>query len=360
MRNTMYKRIVIKVGTSVLASSGGYLDAAVLKSIVDQIAVLKKRGIEIVLVTSGAIGVGRSMLKLSQNVQGVGKQILAAVGQVKLMSLYAESFKTHSLLSAQVLVTKEDFRDRAHYMNMKNCLLGLLRGNVIPVVNENDVVATTELYFTDNDELAGLVASQLDADAVIILTSVDGVFAEDRNGKRSVVAEIDTDSFDVASQFITAEKSAFGRGGMLTKFGIAKKLVLQGIAVYIENGKTKDIILDVVRGKNIGTKFIPSKKSSSVKRRIAYSEGLVKGAIFVNECTEKMLFAQDKIMSLLPIGVTKVVGDFEKGDTIEIKNKQGKTLGFGVAQCAATSARASIGKKNMKPVIHYNYMYING
>jgi glutamate 5-kinase len=178
--------------------------------------------------------------------------------------MYADLFAREGFVSAQVLATKEDFRDSHHYDNMKSCMENLLRDNVIPIVNENDVVAVAELLFTDNDELAGLIASQINADALLILTSVDGVIAgKVGDSAATVVAEVDfsdTGAIENIEKYITPEKSESGRGGMQTKFAIAKKLSLEGIATHIVNGKKKDTLIGAFEGRAIGTKFLPQKK----------------------------------------------------------------------------------------------------
>lgn len=247
------KRIVVKIGTKVLSLEDGTLDAALLARLVDQIVELQKKGVQMVLVTSGAVGAGRS-LSLPHDIRSeiVQKQVYAAVGQVKLMAMYSELFGKHHFHCAQVLATKEDFRDDAHYQNMQNCFEGLLLDKVIPIVNENDVVATTELMFTDNDELAGLVAMQLKADTLIILTSTDGIL--DLSGK--TVSQVDSSNSDMVAGYITLEKSSGGRGGMASKFAVAKELIRKGISVRIINGKQPNVLLDACNGKETGTLFI--------------------------------------------------------------------------------------------------------
>jgi len=254
----MYKRIIIKIGTKVLSTKEGRLDVALMKRLVEEVVAQKKSGTEVVLVTSGAMGAGRGLITPTMRDETARKQVLAAVGQVQLMSTYAELFKKHGELCAQVLVTKEDFRDRTHYLNMRNCFENLLTSGVIPVANENDVVATTELLFTDNDELAGLIASELNADAVILLTSAKGFIAGDPSDKKAkVIAEINCAGHDTCEKYIAPEKTSFGRGGMLTKFTIAKKLALQGITVHIADGKRRHVLSDILSGKAVGTKFLP-------------------------------------------------------------------------------------------------------
>ena len=257
----MYKRIVVKVGTKVLSKKDGTLDPRILKHLVEQISALKKKGIQVILVTSGAVGTGRGLLAAKDSSYIPQKQMFAAVGQVKLMGMYADLFGKHGYLCAQVLVTKEDFRDRQHYVNMKNCFEKLLHESVIPIVNENDVIVVVDLVFTDNDELAGLVAAQLQVDAVVILTSVDGVLVDGQTDP-----EIGVSNATSVKKHITSEKSVGGRGGMLTKFNVALKLAKQGIITHIVNGKKANSLVDVIAGKRIGTRFSPHRKVISRKR----------------------------------------------------------------------------------------------
>ncbi len=250
-------KIIIKIGTKVLSREDGTLDVDFLAGLVEQIVALRKKGIQVVLVTSGAVGAGKSLIALpSVKSETQRKQVYAAIGQVKLMTTYSQLFAAHGYLCAQVLATKEDFRDDVHYLNMQNCFEALLLDSVIPIVNENDVVATTELLFTDNDELAGLVARQLKADSLVILTGTDGIL--DAAGK--TVSKVDPSNIEEVSGYISPDKSTGGRGGMLSKFRVAKELSEQGIAVRIVNGRRSTVLLDVLNGVDTGTTFSPREK----------------------------------------------------------------------------------------------------
>ena len=246
-------KIIIKIGTKVLSQEDGTLDAGFLKRVVEQIVGLRLMGVDIVLVTSGAVGAGKSLITMpSVHSKSQRKQVYAAIGQVKLMTIYSRLFARHGYHCAQVLATKEDFRDDEHYLNMQNCFEALLLDNVIPVVNENDVVATTELLFTDNDELAGLVAKQLKADCLMILTSTDGILDAAGQAVNAVPAR----NFDEVSGSITPAKSTGGRGGMMSKFTVAKELSRLGVTVCIVNGRRPKVLLDVFTGVTTGTTFI--------------------------------------------------------------------------------------------------------
>jgi len=249
----MYKRIIVKIGTKVLTTEAGTLDVSFLGHIVDQLVRLREKGLQVVLVTSGAGAAGRELISLNDaKSETVRKQVFTAVGQVKLMSVYAQLFEKYKYHCAQVLATKEDFRDKEHYENMQNCFEALLLDKVIPIVNENDVVATTELMFTDNDELAGFVAKQLKADALIILTSTDGIL----NDQGETVSEVNVSNLDLVAGWISPSKSNSGRGGMISKFAVAKELSEKGIIVHIVKGKSENIIERIVGGEKTGTIFL--------------------------------------------------------------------------------------------------------
>lgn len=348
------KKVVIKVGTNVLTQEDGLLDDGILKQLVEQICALQKKGIKTVLVSSGAVGAGRPKLQLHKQATKITRrQVLAAIGQIELLNKYKKLFEENGILCAQVLATKDDFRDRKHYLNMKNCFEGLLEHNVVPIVNENDVVSVDELMFTDNDELAGLLSSMINADMLLLLSSVDGVM--DQTCK-IVISEVD--GIGKIKQCILPTKSKFGRGGMMTKAKIAQKMAEMGITTFVANGKTKDIILDILAGKKIGTKFIANEasKASSLKRWVATSEGHEKGTITIDAGAEKIL--KEKISSLLPIGITKIEGTFNKGDLVKIQNKKGDTLGIGMASYSSKTARGYCGKKGKKPLVHYDYLFL--
>jgi glutamate 5-kinase len=353
------KRLVVKIGSNVLAKSNEGLDLDRIEQLTKQISSLHKTGIEVILVSSGAVASGRSLIDLPAKMDVVSqRQILASVGQVKLLNIYAGLFEKEGLLCAQVLVTKEDFRDREHYLNMKNCITALLQQNVIPVINENDVISVTELMFTDNDELAGLVSSMADADKLIILSNIDGIYnGAPSDPASSVIPIIEYGDKDF-TDFITTEKSNFGRGGMMTKCHMAHKTAALGIPVQIANGKTDNILLDILSGKQTGTLFKPKKNASSIKKWMAHSEGYVKGTVLIDTGAEKALLSS-KPTSLLPVGVIKIEGDFKKGDLLRICNKNGKQLGVGRAQYNAETAQKSMTKKNEKALVHYDYLFLN-
>ena len=348
------KRIVIKVGTNVLTTQNGALDIALIDKLGQQIAQLKMMDKEIILVSSGAVGVGRSILQLPKKLNTVTqRQVYAAIGQIGLLRQYQQTFESHQLHCAQVLVTKEDFRDREHYINMKRCVLALLRDHIIPVVNENDVISISELMFTDNDELAGLVAALVNADALIIFSNVDGVLH--RNGQLIEVVHANDQSI---YEHITHGKSSFGRGGMHTKVRVCQRAAKLGIHTYIANGK-KATPIDILTQKALCTHFTakPS-KPSNLKKWMAHQPAHGSPTVFINDGAMQKLTATDHIASLLPVGIASINGSFKKGDLIAICSQSGNPIGLGIAAYGVKKLTSILGKQGEKAFIHYDYLFI--
>ena len=356
-QHPVYRKIVVKVGTNVITGRDGKLDPEILDSLTAQIAALVDQGVEVILVSSGAVGAGRGIVTISGNLSHVEtRQVLSATGQIRLINAYSDRFERHDLLAAQILVTKGDFRDRQHYLNMRTCFRALLQQKIVPIVNENDAVAVTELMFTDNDELSGLIASMMQVDAHIILSNVDGLFDMQGEEKR-VIGEVNPEATNF-SQYIRPGKSEFGRGGMLTKCNIAHKLSQLGITVHIANGTTPGILQSIIHGEPVGTRFLPQKPKHGLKRWIAHSEGLEKGAVVINAGAITALTSHERASSLLPVGITAVEGSFSRGDVIRVCSEDGTVIAYGMATCSDEKARSAMGQKGQKPVIHYDYLYI--
>ena len=355
-----FSRIAVKVGSNVLTRRDGALDVTRMSALVDQIAELHKTGVEIILVSSGAVASGRSEVHSAKKLDSVDqRQLFSAVGQAKLINRYYELFREHGIAVGQVLTMKENFATRRHYLNQKNCMTVMLENGVIPIVNENDTISVSELMFTDNDELSGLIASMMDAQALIILSNIDGIYnGSPADPTSEVIREIGQGK-DLSS-YIQTSKSSFGRGGMLTKTNIARKVADEGITVIIANGKRDNILVDLIQHpeSTLCTRFIPSAEPvSSIKKWIAHSEGFAKGELHINYSATELLFS-DKAVSILPVGITDVIGEFEKDDIVRIVDFGGKPIGVGKANCDSTQAREAMGKHGKKPVVHYDYLYI--
>jgi glutamate 5-kinase len=356
-----FGRIAVKVGSNVITQSDGSLNDGRILRLVEDVAILYKQGIEVVLITSGAVAAGRGGVTPSKKTNIVAaKQIWAAIGQVKLMSSYQFLFGKYGIQAGQLLATKESFRDRRHYLNMKNCIEAMIENKVLPIVNENDAISINELMFTDNDELSGLISSMMDCNSLFILSNVDGVYTGKPGQEGTeLITSIDEDSEDL-DKYISAEKSGFGRGGMITKCNIARKIASQGIDVFIANGTRDAIITDIIRGKDVPyTHFVSSrKKETGVKKWLSHSDMFAKGAVVINDGAREALYGE-KATSLLMIGITRVEGFFKKGDIVRIIDKDGNNIGLGKAQLDSKKAELNIGEKLGKPFIHYDYLVIN-
>lgn len=355
-----YKRIAIKIGSNVLTHKDGTLDTARMRALVDQIATLKERGIEIILISSGAVASGRSILKFEKEPDTISaRQIFSSVGQARLINHYYKLFSKHNIYCGQVLTTKENLFTRQQYLNQQHCIEQLLQHGVIPIINENDTIAVTELMFTDNDELSGLVATMMDAEALIILSNIDGIYTGNPSEPGAKVIREVSCKQDL-SKYIQTSKSSFGRGGMLTKTNIARKVAGEGITVIIANGKKDGILTSLIDDleNTVCTIFRPSKRGvSSVKKWIANSESFAKGELVLNEKACNVILS-DKASSILFVGITEVKGEFEKGDIVTIKDMSGTTIGVGKAQYDSKKMVGSIGKKGLRPAVLYDYLWI--
>lgn len=356
-----YKRVVVKIGSNVLTQSDGTLDTARMESLVNQVAQLHLAGVEVILVSSGAVASGRSEMKLQKKLDPVSaRQLFSAVGQAKLINRYYELFAKHGMVCGQVLSTKESFGTRTQYLTQKDCISVMLDNKVVPIVNENDTISVTELMFTDNDELSGLLATMMQAEALIILSNIDGIYDGDPNLPTSkVITTIEPNKN--LSKYIQTGKSSFGRGGMLTKCNIARKVAEEGITVMIANGKREGILLDLIdkNSQITHTTFIANKKGASgVKKWIAHSESFAKGKVVINQGAAEAL-CTEKAHSLLFIGIVAIEGSFKKGDIVKIATEDGTELGVGKAQMDSEKAATNVGKKRVKPFIHYDYLFIN-
>ena len=287
------------------------------------------------------------------------RQLFSAVGQAKLINRYYELFRDHGISVGQVLTMKENFSTRRHYLNQRNCMMVMLENGVIPIVNENDTVSVTELMFTDNDELSGMIASMMDVQALIILSNIDGIYDGSPSAPGTqVIREVEPGK-DL-SDYIQTEKSGFGRGGMLTKTTIARKVADEGITVIIANGKRDNVLVELLKNPDttICTRFVPSQgEVSSVKKWIAHSEGFAKGELHLNAKAVEVLKGE-KAVSVLPVGIIRVEGEFEKDDIVKIMNHEAKPIGVGRVAFDSAEARRMMGKHGQKPLVHYDYLYL--
>lgn len=257
------KRIVVKVGSNVLTRKDGKLDVTRMSALVDQIAWLRQHDHEVILVSSGAMASGRGEIKVDHLLDSVEqRQLFSAVGQVKLVGLYYDLFREFDIHIGQVLTMKENFEPGEQYQNQQACMKVMLENNVLPIVNENDTVSVTELMFTDNDELSGLIAQMMNAETLILLSNIDGIFTTHPDDPAAQLIREVAPGRDL-SEYIQPEKSAFGRGGMHSKYTTATKVSQAGIRVIIANGERDNILVDLVNNKEKvpHTEFVPLVKA---------------------------------------------------------------------------------------------------
>ena len=245
----MKQRIVVKVGSNVLTRQDGKLDVTRMSALVDQIAWLRQHDYEVILVSSGAMASGRGELKVDHDMDSVEqRQLFSALGQAKLIGLYYDLFREYHMHIGQVLTMKENFEPGEQYENQRACMTVMLENDVLPIVNENDTVSVTELMFTDNDELSGLIARMMDADTLILLSNIDGIYTGQPDDPASQLTR-NVDPGTDLSKYIQTEKSAFGRGGMHSKYTTASKISQEGIRVIIANGERENILVDLIQKK---------------------------------------------------------------------------------------------------------------
>lgn len=354
-------RIVVKVGSNVLTRTDGMPNVTNMSSLVDQIAALRSLGHEVILVSSGAVACGRGAITPSRQLDSVSaRQLYSSIGQIRLINLYDQLFGGYGLVVGQVLTQKENFSSRTSYLNQRACMLTMIENGVIPIVNENDTASLTELMFTDNDELSGLIATMVDADTLVILSNVDGIYTGSPSDPDSrIIPEVEPGR-DL-SEYVVASKSGFGRGGMGTKCGIAGKVSDEGITVMIARGDRPGILVSLIETPDEvpHTTFLPSPQPlSNVKRWIAHSASFAKGMIHVNARAEEAL-RSDRAVSLLPVGVTSIEGEWEEGDIVSISGPDGTHIGVGRVSMSSSDTSAAIGQRGQRPVVHYDYLYID-
>ena len=346
------KRIVIKLGTNVLRNDEGYVSLPRVYTFIEDIANLVKSGKEVIVVTSGAVGLGKKRLGLEDTQGTAVKQACAAIGQGKLMSIYENGFETYGLTAAQILLTEDDFSVRERYLSLRTTFNKLLELGAVPVINQNDTVSTLEIQlryvkedmqvcFSDNDKLSALVASELDADLLIILSDINGLYDDNPKSNPNAkliksVKEVDDSILALASGV-----SDGGRGGMETKLKAARLVTRFGGKVLIANGKQPFIIKRIFEGEDLGTMFLPTDENLSDKKRwIGYATNIV-GKIIVNDGAKKALMTGEK--SLLPIGVVKVKNSFKKGDVISILDEDKNEFARGIVNYDSEACKKVIG-----------------
>lgn len=349
------KRIVFKFGTNVLRNDFKEISLSRIYTFIEDIALLKKEGKEPIIVTSGAVGLGAKRLNVDSSESMSVKQACAAVGQSRLMSIYEDGFDKYGIITAQILLTEEDFTHRRKYLSLHDTLNTLIGLGTIPVINQNDTVSTEELdfyqdafevCFSDNDKLSALVASELDADLLVVLSDIEGLYNDNPkinpDAKKIDVVEKVTDDFEDFTRNALSPISG-GRGGMKTKLSAMKVVTRSGGMAVIANGKTPHIIrrlFDKDESEKLGTIFLPTENLANKKRWIAYATN-IQARLVVNDGAKKALSKEFK--SLLPIGIIDIEGDCQKGDIVSIVDSQGNEFARGMVNYNCSDCKRIMG-----------------
>jgi glutamate 5-kinase len=357
---TAYKRIVAKFGTGLITGGSGRLDENIMSGLVSQLAQLHTQGRELVVVSSGAIASGRQSLGLTEELKGIPfKQVLASVGQHRLVSLYERLFHRYEITVAQALLAKADLLNRASYLNARNTLLALLELRVICIVNENDVVAVDELHetvFGDNDNLSAMVANLIDADLLIILTDTAGLYTADPHLHPDAQLIPQVEKIDLKVERLAANTtSRLGTGGMITKVAAAKLATSFGVTVVIADGREPDIMVRLARGEPVGTRFLPASSKRESRKRWMLSGLSTKGKLVVDSGAAQALRKQKR--SLLAAGIKDLEGEFQRGAIVNIYDPEGSRLGCGIASYSSADIRVIKGAHSGKIATLLGYDY---
>jgi len=355
-----YHRIVAKLGTSLITGGTSHLNQEMMSRLAAQVAQLHKQGLELLIVSSGAIADGRYKLGLTRERRDIPfKQVLASVGQGRLMNVYEQLFAQHNITVAQALLAKPDLADRAGYLNARNTLLALLELGVLCIVNENDVVAVDEIQeakFGDNDNLSAMVANLIDADLLLILTDIAGLYTADphRDPDARLIQQVDRIDSEI-EHLVTATPGTLGTGGMTTKIEAAKLATASGVTVIIADGREPDIILRLAAGESTGTRFLPTTSKLESRKRWMLSGLSTKGKLVVDSGAALALKKQNR--SLLAAGIMQIEGEFERGDIVNIYDPQESRLGCGITNYSSADIDVIKGahSKKIAALIGYDY-----
>ncbi len=355
-----YRRIVAKFGTNLLTSDTDHLDPQVMSSLVEQIARLHRQGKEMVVISSGAIASGRQKLKkIPERKNTPFKQVLASVGQSHLMYTYEQLFSQYGITVAQALLTKGDLCDRSGYLNARNTLLALIDLGIVCIVNENDVVAIDEieeLRFGDNDNLSAMVANLVDADLLVMLTDIGGLYTADPhyNPQAQLVRRVDKIDTEI-KRMACDTASRRGIGGMATKVEAARLATASGVNVAIADGREPDVLVKISQGEDTGTFFPAPVNKMESKKRWMLSGLASKGKVMVDKGAVSALKEHNK--SLLPAGIMKAEGKFQRGDIVDILDDKGKQIGYGIANYGSSDLTTIAGKHSdsIGSLLGYDY-----
>ena len=361
-KKSEYRRIVAKFGTNLLTAGTDHLDLEVMSTLVGQVVRLHQQGLEVIIVSSGAVAAGRQQLRLAKERKDIpSRQVMAAVGQNALMHSYEQLFDWHGITVAQALLTKANLSDRLGYLNARNTLLALLELGVVPIINENDVVSVDELEgaaFGDNDNLSGMVSNLVDADLLVVLCDVVGLCTADPANDRSAQLITRVDCIDERIEHLAGDTRGRGVGGMATKVQAARLATASGATVIIADGKEQDLLSRLVKGESIGTLFPPTASKMESRKRWMLTGLAIKGSLVVDDGAVVALKEQNK--SLLPAGIKAVDGDFLRGDAVDIiseKGKKGEKIARGISNYSSRELAVIKGARSnrIESLLGYGY-----
>ena len=363
---TEHKRILVKIGTQLITNKNKNIDESIIEKIVDQVSILIKKNIQVLIVTSGAVASGKSILKTQKSDLRISKktltykQTLASLGQAPLIGLYSKYFQKHNLIVGQALISRSDLQNRLGYLNIRNTLENLMNQKAVPIINENDVVSVDELegeIYGDNDRLSAMIANAIDADLLILLGDIEGIFTSDPKFNKDAklinsIEEINNEIINISGD----SSDNVGSGGMKSKIEAASLATKSGAKVVIASGKLDNVIIKIIEGQNIGTTINGSgKKLESKKRWLSTGIYESKGMLIVDEGAKKAIL--EKGASLLPAGILNIEGDFNRGDIISIKSKLVSTFAWGISNYSSNDIKLIKGKdsKNITELINIKY-----
>ena len=381
MSELAFQRVVIKAGTTLLTGKSDKLDLVRLKSLVKQLVHLHRVGVEVLLVTSGAVATGRQVLRRSKETEiidraatatgeGPFRQVLASIGQSRLMQTYIQEFDKYDIPVAQALLTRNDIADRLGYLNIRSTLLSLISLGVIPILNENDVVALEELQgeiFGDNDTLSSLVSNIVDADLLVMLGDIGGLFTSNPEDDPDARLISLVERTETVESYAWGSTNALGRGGRVAKLAAAQLAAASGATAVIADGRLTDVLLRIVSGEQVGTTFLPTSSNLESRQRWMLSAINQKGNLMVDQGAAKALKSANS--SLLPAGVRSVIGEFVRGQVVAVNNEKNESVAAGIVNYDSQDIKRIMGSHSTgineilghdfgEEIVHRNNMVI--
>jgi glutamate 5-kinase len=350
------KRVVIKIGSGVISDQNG-LDLERITTLCEDVHNLRQRGYEVILVSSGAVAAGKADLKITGKPKTIPlKQAAAAIGQSRLMRTYKDALQQHGLIAAQVLLTRDDLANRRRYLNARNTLMTLLEHGIVPIINENDTVVVDEIRFGDNDNLSAMATNLVEAQLLVILSDVDGLYDSDPKShpQARLISEVERITPEIEAMAGTKETS-LGTGGMITKLKAAKRATLYGAGTAVINGRTTHNLIYLFDGHELGTYFLPARDPMAARKHwIAFTKK-PKGKLILDAGAQKAVAERNK--SLLPSGISKLDGNFERGDAVRLCDLDGNEFAKGVTNYTSAELQRIMGKntREIETILGYQY-----